>query len=198
MTARRLRRLAADRGATAVEYGLIVGLIIVASLGAISSVQSGSEDHLTADAGRIGSQTDDAYYAGTSSTASTAATTTSTTAATVAVRPSSLVASPAATNDGNKWIANATVTVVDSGGTPRAGVLVQGSWTDPSPTTAASCTTTAPSGTCQLQRTDVQDSKSTATFVISSVTGTGVTWTPSGGDATTVVVNCPGSPSTCD
>ncbi|MGQ0830346.1 MAG: Flp family type IVb pilin [Microthrixaceae bacterium] len=187
----------AERGATVVEYAMAVALVLVVSIGAISRLQTSSKSELASDGTRVGSAGDNAYYPGASTTSTTTATTTTTTTPSVAVHPSSLTATPAASNNGSKWIANATVTVVNSAGVPVPGALVQGTWSSPTPSVTSSCTTTA-SGTCTLQRTDINDSKPTAQFDITAITGTGLSWTPSGGDATTVTVSCPGSPATCD
>lgn len=194
----RLRRARADHGATMVEYALILALVVVVSLGAISRTQTRSSSELSSGAGRVGSSADNSYYAGVVTTTTSPSGTTTTTAAPTAVHPASLTATPASTNDGNKWIGKATVTVRDSSNQPVAGVLVQGDWTDPNPSVPGECTTTAPNGTCQLQRTDINDSKATTTFTIFAVSGTGVLWTPGAGDATSVTVSCPGSAATCD
>ena len=188
----------ADRGATLVEYAMAIALIVVVSIGVVSRLQSESEEKLGNDAGRVGSVEDNAFYASGATTTTVGSGTTTTTAGTTAVHPSQLTATPPSSNDGNKWIGSVTVKIEDGAGNAVGGVLVTGNWTDPSPTTTTSCTTTAPSGTCSMQRTDIQDSKPTATFGITAISGTGFTWTPSGTDATTVIVNCPGSAVTCD
>ena len=119
-----------------------------------------------------------------------------------AVQPSSLTATPAPSNDGAKWIANATVTITGTTYpfSPIAGLIVTGEWTLPGggATAVASCTTTA-SGTCVVQRTDILDSRDVAIFTITSVSGPGFYWTPGPGDVTTLVVPCsPPLSSSCD
>ena len=199
--ARRLRARG-DRAATLVEYALIVALVVVVSLGAITRLQTSGRNELTASGTRAGSSPDGAYYPGGSTSTTSPSGTTTTTTGSVAVQPSSLTASPPATNDGNKWIANATVTVTTTSSpfTGVAGAIVAGEWTlpDGGSTFTTSCTTTAPAGTCSVQRTDIGDNKVTAVFTITSITSPTFTWTPGPGDATTVTVACPGSPATCD
>lgn len=196
------RRSPADRGATLVEYAMLVALVVVVSLGAITSLQTSGRGELTAGGSRVGSAPDGAYYPGGSTSTTTPSGTTSTTAAPVSVQPSSLTATPASTDDGSKWIANATVTITATsspfGGV--AGVIVTGTWTLPGggSSSTTSCTTTAPAGTCAVQRTDINDNRPTAVFTITSVTSPTATWTPGAGDATTVTVDCPGSAATCD
>ncbi|MFP5255709.1 MAG: Flp family type IVb pilin [Acidimicrobiia bacterium] len=178
-----------DRGATLVEYALLVALILVVSIGAIQRVQDDSGDKLVADEERVGTAEDNAFYASGSTTTTAPVGTTTTTAPTTAMQPSSLVASPAPNNSGNKWIAHVTVTITDSSGNPVTGAEVQGSWTDPNPAVATQCTTTAPSGTCSMQRTDLNDNKPTAQFTITGVTAPGYSWTVGTG-STTVSVSC--------
>jgi hypothetical protein len=195
-----LSRLRGDVGATVTEYALIVSFIVISSMGAIQVIEDGGEQRLEASDGRI-SAVDDAYYAGVATTTTAGSGTTTTTAPPDGVQPSSLTAAPAATNDGNKWIANATVTVTRTA-SPFSGVsgmVVTGDWTLPGGGSAdtATCTTTS-AGTCTVQRTDIQDSKDTAVFTITSITGPTYTWTPGAGDVTTVTVGCPGGAATCD
>jgi Flp pilus assembly pilin Flp len=185
-----------DQGATLVEYALAVALIAAVSIGVVSQLQDDSEAKLNSDAGRIGAQVDDAYYAGVATTTTAGSGTTTTTSGAVAVHPTAITTS--ASNDGNKWIGQVTVTVKNASNVGVAGVLVQGDWTDPNPTVSTSCTTTAPGGSCSMQRTDIGDSKATATFTITSMTGTGVNWTPAPGDVTTATIDCPGSAASCD
>ena len=186
-----------DRGVTTVEYALGVALIIVVSIGAISSIEDSGSDRLEQSGDRF-EVADGAYYPGAPTTTTTPSGST-TSVVPLSVNPSSVTAAPPASDSGNKWIANASVVVSDSSGNPVSGAALSGTWVlNPGgPTETANCTTDN-SGTCILQRTDINDSKSSAVVTITGITGPGLIWTPDVTDATTVTVNCPGTPSTCD
>ena len=195
-----------ERGATLVEYALVVALVVVVLIGAITRISDSGDEKLEASGDRIGTPADNSYYAGTSSTASTtpASSTTTTSLPGQQVHPSSIAATPAPTSSSNsKWVANATVkvTLTSSPFTGIAGLLVTGEWTTEGggPKEVQTCTTTA-SGTCTVQFTDINDSKPGATYTITSITGPGFFWTAGGpGDVTSGTVGCsPPLNSSCD
>lgn len=189
-----------DAGATVIEYSLAVALVLVVSLGGIEALNDRGSDRLAASGDRAGQALDGAYYPGVVTTTTAAGATTTTVASTPGAQPSAVTASPAASNSGSKWIANATIKVTTTASPfgPVAGMVVSGVWSFPTgPTDSASCTTTA-AGTCTVQETDIQDNRETATFTITSITGPNFTWTPGAGDVVSVAVACPGSPTTCD
>ena len=192
------RRLARhDRGVTMVEYALGVSLIVVVSIGAISSIEDSGSERLGQSGDRF-ELDDGAYYPGAPTTTTTPSGSTTSLVVT-SVYPASVTASPPSSDSGNKWIANATVEVLDSSGNPVSGAVLDGTWTlNPGGSAEPASCTTDSSGRCILQRTDINDSKPSAELTITGVSGTGMIWTPSGLDATTLTVTCPGTPTTCD
>jgi hypothetical protein len=204
MSAPRTRRLRArhlgrnrDRGASLPEYALAIALVAVASIGAIQYLQDRGEQRLSSSDARIGTPADGASYSGGGS--GPGPTTPTTTApADEPMTVGSVTADPPASNDGSKWIANATITVLDDQGDPLQGVLVSGAWTIGTGQPDSAQCTTGVTGVCSVQRSGINDNRPTAQFTVSTMSITGFTFTPTGGANETVVVTCPGSPATCD
>jgi Flp pilus assembly pilin Flp len=194
-----------DRGATLVEYAMVVSLVVVVLIGGITKITDSGDEKLEASGERVGTSEDNSYYAGTSSTSSTtpASSTTTTSLPGQQIQPSNITATPPpSSSSGNRWVANATVTVTltTSPFTGIAGLVVTGRWTDGSgPDEEQTCTTSA-SGTCIVQFTDIQDIRPSATFTIDSISGPGFFWTAGGaGDVTSLVVGCsPPLDASCD
>jgi Flp pilus assembly pilin Flp len=163
-----------DRGATLVEYSLLVALIAVVSLGTISAAEDSSRDHLDDRGSSIGGSSEDigiVPVAGSTDDedddeGDEEGDGTTTYDATV----QNMTGTATNGSPSSKWIAQVVITVVDASGNPINGITVSGSW-DTAGTPAGECTTDS-NGSCTVQRNDVQDSKTTATFMIASMSST--------------------------
>jgi hypothetical protein len=177
------------------EYALGVALVAVVAIGAVQYLQGRGEDRLESSDARIGTPNDEAAYGGSGGGPGP---TTPTTApsADEPMSVGSVTATPPSSDDGSKWIANATITVLDEDGDPLQGVLVAGSW-DTGPNDDAQCTTGV-TGVCSVQQTAINDNRAVARFTVETMTLTGFTFVASGSPNELVDVSCPGSPTTCD
>lgn len=193
------KRLRSDAGATLVEYALLVALILVVSIGAISALEDRADERAGSTAGRIGAPGDAAYYGGGTTGGSTGGSTTGPPPpppSTVTV--SSITSTPPPTNDGSKWVASATITVVD-GATPLVGVIVTGSWTIEGPGGGSPTTATCPTGitgACAVQFNSIQDSKEQVRFTVTKLTKDGVDTVPPD-PKPYVIVDCNSVPGIC-
>jgi Flp pilus assembly pilin Flp len=171
-----------DRGATLVEYSLVVALIVVASVGTIQWWQDESEDNFarrTDSAGAPDLPTGATVPSTTvtTSTPTTAAPTTST-VATQVVDVESIT--PFAGPDGNNdWLARMTVLLHDQSEGNVANAVISATWVktfqDASTQTVTATCTSQTDGTCvfELQDMEARDNKNYVdhvTFTITSVT----------------------------
>lgn len=167
-----------DRGASLVEYALLValfGLVLVAS---VDALQGSEADHLESSSQRIGMPDLDQSPPG-----STTSTTTGEGPSPTEPPPESVVViveapTTSAEESGNNWRARIEF-LVSGSGLAREGVVISGFW-DPSGggQTTTSCTTTS-AGTCEMVRWNM--SKNTydqATFTITSISGPGYSPAP--------------------
>lgn len=186
-------RTHSDRGATATEYTLLVALFVMVLLVAVDFVQGAGTDELTDADGRVGIIEDTAAYqapigpggppppppppppAGT--------------LASPAVAPASAV------DDGNKWTARATITVVDTLGQPVAGVAVGYRWSAGS-TPADDCVTND-AGQCQVsQSVGDPPPNASVTLEVDSMVKAG--WTSPALPVTSGAISCAPLNAGCD
>jgi hypothetical protein len=73
----------------------------------------------------------------------------------------------AGSNQGSKWTALVTITVVDSTGSPVANSTVSGNWSNGA-SGSASCTTNS-SGQCTVTKSDIPKKQSSVTFSVTNV-----------------------------
>jgi hypothetical protein len=74
------------------------------------------------------------------------------------------------------WTATVEISVEDTAGTPTAGVLVEGDWSNGA-TGSDSCTTDD-LGTCSLQKSDLSFGLSSVTYTVTNLSGTNVSYDP--------------------
>ena len=178
-----------ERGAALVEYALIMGLLVVVSLGAISSATTSGKSRLTTSGNRL-RPTDQAYYPGAVTTTTVSGTTT-TTIGSVDVH---LGSSPIVTitDDGPRWQVTVTFTLLDSADNGVIGAIMNGSWTDvgQGSNPIGTCTTSTSAGLCTVQYTRIKDSANAVSFNLNSITGGGFQWVPQSLGEGTVDVIC--------
>lgn len=167
-----------DRGATVVEYSLVVALVLVFSMGALKSLQDQTGDEVGERAAVIG---DPGNIVPTTTTAPD-----STTVPDGGEEEEDPVAATAAgsgaafkqVGSGNKWRAEVTFAVTDVEGEPVSGVTIIGSW-NPAPPGGDSLSTVecvVQAGSCKLYRWDLPNGAPTATFTtLEVVSGTAYT-----------------------
>lgn len=162
---------------------MLVALILVVSIGAIGALEDRADDKAESSEDRIGGPADNSYYASGSTGGSTGGSTTggsSTPSATPSV--SSIVGAPPPSNDpsgsGNKWIANASITVTD-GTDVMVGVTVRGEWTiqGQGGATAVSCPT-GTTGACSVQFPGIGDNRKIVVFTVLELEKDGVVTVP--------------------
>jgi Flp pilus assembly pilin Flp len=191
-----------ERGATLVEYALLVALIVVVSIGLIQRIESDGGSKLAASDDRISAASDNAFYPGATGSTVPGSTTTTTSPTAVAVRIASAPTITVANDGGNRWQATITFRLLDSAGNGVIGATLRGTWTDggggSNPQTTCNTSTTA--GLCTIQFTDIKDNPSTSvTFTPLEITGGSFTWVPSAPGEGTTVVNCsPPLTATCN
>jgi Flp pilus assembly pilin Flp len=189
----KLQRRRGDRGATLVEYAMIMALVVVVSIGAIQMVQESGEERLDSTDVRVNAD-DGAYYAGGGSPPTTSGATTTTPGSPIDVHLAS-VPSMTLTNDGPRWQVTLTFTLLDSSGNGVIGATMNGTWTDVGQGSqpVGTCTTSTSAGQCTVQYTRIKDDANTVVYDVSSITGGSFQWAPAAPGEGSVTVTC-GSP----
>ena len=190
--ASRTRALRGDRGAVLPEYALIVALLVIVSIAAILAVADTGENRLDGSDARIGLPADSANYAGGATTTTLQSSTTTTAPSGLTVHVGTLTKSPDPSqgSPASKWIANVTIEARDGGNALVAGVVVTGSWSSNGQGQASTCTTGV-TGTCSVQRIDLEDSAPTETFTVTGMAKSGYTFVNSGTTSLAVACNPP-------
>lgn len=159
-----------ERGATLVEYSLIIALVVVVSLGALTTMTDRGEARLAARAGAAGTPSESigALPAGGGGGGTTGGTTGGGggTTVTATIGPSNM--SGQASDAGQKWIAQITIRVTSSAG-PVSGATITGSWDAGGNNGDSECTTDA-AGECTVQRTNINDNNSSTSFTVEELT----------------------------
>lgn len=188
----RVRPCRGERGAVMPEYALIVALIVVATIGVIVSVADRGEDRLEGSDARIGLPADAANYSGgaTTTTIQSSTTTTAVSGQTVRVGTLTKAPNPSQGSPASKWIANVTIEARDGTNALVAGVVVTGSWSSNGSGQAGTCTTGV-TGTCSVQRIDLEDSAPTETFTVTNMAKSGYTFDNTGTLSLAVACNPP-------
>ena len=163
-----------ERGATTVEYALIVGLIIITLLGAIQVFEDRAEDRFD-DRSAQGDPTEEFGNLGPSGGTGGGSTDGSTDGSPGGTVTSVVVSPPSATavKSGNEW--SMTVTIIVTGdGQPLSGFTFSAPTWNPSSGGTSTCTTTA-DGICTFTQDDM-DAKgggvAEATFTMGSASFT--------------------------
>ena len=194
----RVRACRGERGAVMPEYALIVALIVVATISVIVTVADRGENRLEGSDARIGTPVDAANYSGSATTTTIQSSTTTTAVSGQTVQVGALTKSPNPSqgSPASKWIANVTIEARDGTGALVAGVVVTGQWSSNGSGKAGTCTTGV-TGTCSVQRIDLEDSSPTETFTVTGMTKSGYTFSSTG--TTSLAVNCnPPLTADCD
>lgn len=178
-----------DRGATLVEYAMGIALVVVVSIAAISSVERRGEERLQTSDDRITPAVDGQYYSGGGATSSVPpSSSTSTPAVGVHLGPSPSIV---VQNDGSKWQATVTFTLLDDSGNGVIGARLDAEFSSGSgQPTAVTCTTSTSSGLCTVQFININDNKSPVTLTALSISGSGFTWTPQSESEGTLSIAC--------
>lgn len=190
----RLRHRRTDRGATLVEYALLVALLAVASITVIQTATDGGEERLDDSDDRISAQADNSYYPGASPSSSVPLSTTTTSSSTVAVHldPNPLVSVQPDGN--NRWRVTVTFTLLDAAGNGVIGATMDGDWVDvgQGSTPQSTCTTSTSAGQCTVQYTNIKTSSPNVTYNLTAITGGTFAWIPEAPGEGTLVVACGG------
>jgi len=180
-----------ERGATLVEYAMLVALIAVVSIGVIQRVQDGGEEKLDESDERVSAE-DNAFYAPAASTTTILAPSSTTTLPPITVH---IALNPTVTIQdatGNRWQTTITYTILDTDGNGVIGATINGAWTDggngSSP--VGTCTTSSSAGSCTVQYTKIRDAVPDVTFTVATITGGTFVWVPQDPNEGTTTANC--------
>ena len=168
---RRHRVVRHQRGASSVEYALLLALVVVFSVPAIQWLHDSSEAEFQGRAASAGSPDLSAVATTTTTTVPTTTAPAPTTTTSVAINATASLTATA-NRQGNTWSATATATVVDQNNQPVQGVVVTGAWS-PAISGETSCTTDS-NGQCSMTQAgmEARDNKpfvANVTFSVSSV-----------------------------
>lgn len=169
------RPLGQDRGASLVEYALLLGLFVVVSIGAIEALQGSASDRFVESSGDAGTPTEINGYYGDRTSAPTGGGGGDTpddgglTVASVSLGGGT--STPSGT--GNKWNASITANVVDVDGAPVVGATVRLGWSGA--TTGDTELTTDGSGSAVWSVNDLNHNKD-LTFEVLEVSADGYTF----------------------
>jgi Flp pilus assembly pilin Flp len=188
-----------DRGATIVEYAMLVALIIVVSIGAITKIQDRGEQRLSASDDRITPVADGQYYSSGGSPSSIPPSSSSS----IPPTPVHLASSPTIVvqNDGSsKWTVTVTFKLLDGSNNGVIGARLDAGFSDGSgPATAVNCSTTTSSGLCTVQFVNINDNKSPVTLAVTGISGGSFSWSPQAGGEGQLTIGCsPPLNSSCD
>ncbi len=190
-----------DRGATVVEYAMLVALIVVVSIGAITAIQGRGAQRLSASDDRITPAADGQYYSSGGTPSSVPPSTTTTVAGAIAVHVASPPLIVIESSSQSEWRVTVTFTLLDSSNNGVIGASMNGSWSDGGNGSApgTTCSTSTSSGRCTLQFTAIKDNVNTVTFTLTSITGGSFFWQPANAGEGTLVLGCsPPLNSSCD
>jgi hypothetical protein len=167
-----------EKGATLVEYALLIALVVVVCIGVIEVLTDNSDEKVDTRSGEIGVPSEenalpgatDGSGGGTSTDGSDGGGSVSAVA-----HVGGLSAATSTSSNGNKWSATVTVTIVDASGEPVTGATVTGDWSAGNGGT--SCVTGA-SGTCPISSADFNagggNPVESVTFSVTNVSGSSV------------------------
>ena len=181
-----------ERGVTAVEYALILAMIMVPLVMGVQAVQDGGASELNSSGDRIG--TPEESFVPNSPTTGVVIAPSSTTASTV---PGTVVTSAtltgSATKQGTKWTSTVVITLFDQNSQPIAGATITGTWTANGNNQTTTCTTDT-NGKCTVTQWNLKMSgngeTAANTYTVGGITGTNLTIGPSV-TGTSVTVNRP-------
>ncbi len=179
-----------DAGATLVEYALVLTVITSGLIGAVGSLEDKSGTELSSRGNHIGMPGDGGGGEEVTTTTSPPDSTTSTSAATTVSHISNMVGEGTRVNS-NKWIAKATFAVVGPTGAVVANATVSGTWTvDGGSSSSTSCVTSS-EGTCNVTRDKLEGEDQNAVFVLTNISGSGLSWSPGSDTPATVTIGKP-------
>lgn len=164
-----------ERGAAAVEYALLVGLVAIVLIAGTQRLEAAERSELQSKQSRAGAPDLNGTAAPTSTPGSTTAppsdpSGTSPPPTTVKVTPT-----VSQTTQGSNWTVTISLKVTDPGDRTVTGATVSGTWSVPG--AAPQCPTDS-NGVCTVTVTVNKNSYSQLTLTVDSVTGPGVTASP--------------------
>ncbi|MDX6234048.1 MAG: hypothetical protein QOH68_3130 [Nocardioidaceae bacterium] len=184
------RRFLTDRGATVVEYALVMAVLGCVVVAGVKSLEGKSGTELTAQGHRIGMPEDGGAVQVTTSTTSGPIVTTTTAAPTSAARIAGALGEATVVN-GHKWVAKATFTVRAADNTVIANATVTGTWTIDGGSSATTSCVTNGAGVCNVTRDKLDDDDDVALFTLTDIAGSGLSWTAGSDTPSSVVINQP-------
>ena len=174
-------RPASSRGATLVEYALMLSVIVVLVVASLGGFSSNVSSELADRGNGIGDPGD--FDVGVTVTTTTPPATTvpaTTIPATTTISPTATVSLSAlaasAVIDGQKWVATVEITVVDDLGAVVAGATVEADWSE-NFASDVSCVTDG-GGVCSMTQWNLNKNRASTTWSVTDIDLTGYTYDP--------------------
>lgn len=181
-----------ERGVTAVEYALILAMILFPLVMGVQAVQARGASQLDASGDRIGTPTE-TFSPNTPTTGVVIAPSSTTTPPVIGTVVTSAGLVGSASVQGTKWTSTVVITLYDQTGQPIAGATTTGAWTANGLQQTTTCTTDT-NGKCTVTQWNLKRSGTgevvTNTYTISNITGSTLT-IGVGVTGTSVTINRP-------
>lgn len=175
-----------ERGASLVEYSLAASLVLVASLGALSTLQSRSSNALNTRANAGAPAEVNALPPGAGGNSLPPFTPPTSGPGTVHAGQFQVATSRTATT----WTSTISIVVVSPSGQPYSGVTVTGTYTPGVGTQPITCTTDT-TGRCNLTQIDNPLTTTQITFTLNSLSGSGISHDAGSDVLTSIAIDQP-------
>jgi Flp pilus assembly pilin Flp len=187
-----MKALRGDRGATLVEYALILGLVAVVCIGVISWLGDASEEKVDTRSDSIGKPVESNALTGPGGGGGGGS---SGTTDGGTVSSTGHIGTITGTKSSNPpdWSATVTVTVVDNFGAPIPGLTITGSWSTAGGGTTCSPTSTA--GSCPITSGSFKKSGNGSvaelTFTVTGISGNGFNYDSDSNTSSSITITAP-------
>lgn len=158
----------ADRGASLVEYALLVAFFAVTILGAVETLQDDAGDRLESQSEVAGSPTEVNGYFGIRGGTPTGGSPGATTPDTTPVTLSSIALSGGGAKHQGSWTATVTVTATDPSGNPIPDVEIAIQWSGAGAKDGSTIALTGPDGTHTFLVDGISNGNKQVTFTVTS------------------------------
>ncbi len=169
-----------ERGVTAVEYALILAMILLPLVLGVRAVQDRGASELNSSGDRIGTP-DESFVPNTPTTGVVVNPSSSSTPAATGTVATSVGLVGSASTQGAKWTSTVVVTLYDQNGQPIAGASMTGEWTANGNQQTTTCTTDT-NGKCTVTQWNLKNGGVGEvldnTYTILNITGSSLTIGP--------------------
>jgi Flp pilus assembly pilin Flp len=157
-----------DRGATLVEYALLVGFFAVVVIGAVESLQDSAADRLDSQASVPAAPIESNGFFGSRIDSPSGGSPGVTTPDTTPVTLSSIALNGGASQQNGSWTATITATATDPNGNPIPGVVLDLLWTGAGNQSGSALVETLPDGTYTVVVSGISNGNRAVTFAVNA------------------------------